>query len=506
MFVTCSSTAMASRSLVLSLLVLMTAPTADGQALCNIANRLSQFFPRAFSNRVTTLCRAWTSEAITTHSFSGVGIQSSVRGGVGENLLPVYSQTPQVCRSPVVRKEVRTLTDAEWRRFVNAVIQLKRTPQGQSNAYDEFAIIHNATTAPQAHFTAMFLPWHREYLFRFENALRQIDCSIAIPYWDVTLEAPLPEGRDSILWTDYYYGSSVGPVTSGPFRNWRIPPEVVQWVADTGVERGENFNYGDILYRTLGTQGGGFFPNDIVQEIFRARRFRELTWAVDPLLEAVHAGPHVFTGGHHAILLSASFDPIFWIYHSFIDCLWEEWRQNYQQADPETDYVTLDSELASDQELAPYARANAPMLPFGPPLRNSDGLRNIYTQRYYRCARRPTCSANSLDCGSPYLFCDTRSYSCVSQIQQGGNCTGFEGNSRACFSSVCCNGVCSASCGPPPREPVPAPGTDCDRTGCKINARDDYNRQRTSNNRPPTFMDHIRRLDNFVSNLERRIF
>ena len=29
-----------------------------------------------------------------------------------------------------------------------------------------------------------FLPWHRAYLIQFERALRSVDDSLSIPYWD----------------------------------------------------------------------------------------------------------------------------------------------------------------------------------------------------------------------------------------------------------------------------------------------------------------------------------
>ena len=57
---------------------------------------------------------------------------------------------------------------------------------------------------------------------RFEQRLREINPSLAIPYWDSTLDQGLPEPRDSILWTDDFLGNNDGPVTSGPFAYWPV--------------------------------------------------------------------------------------------------------------------------------------------------------------------------------------------------------------------------------------------------------------------------------------------
>ncbi len=42
--------------------------------------------------------------------------------------------------------------------------------------------------------------------FSIEFALRQVDPSVAIPYWDSSLDENLPNARDSIMWSSDFMG------------------------------------------------------------------------------------------------------------------------------------------------------------------------------------------------------------------------------------------------------------------------------------------------------------
>ncbi|VDN06474.1 unnamed protein product [Thelazia callipaeda] len=324
-----------------------------------------------------------------------------------------------------VRKEIRVLTDDERHRFFEAVRQLKA-----SGEYDRLAVIHKQVRG--AHSGPSFLPWHREFMKRMEIALRLIDPSVALPYWDSTLDYHLPNPQDSIMWSSFLMGEtdSLGRVINGPFAGFTTlegQPAITRRLGSEGhlftdqniAEVLAKNSIDGILAYTAPTQACPYPPN------FSA-------------LEYYHASVHIWVGGDMKPPRTSANDPVFYLHHSFVDYIMEQWRQIHQNR--------FQREQEYPEEITtcttPLHFANANMRPFN--LINRQGLSNAYTDYLYTYAPRPTCSRQQRNCGSKFLFCDFRNGSprCVTKIKLGKRCAEF-GGQDACYMGICTNGYCT---------------------------------------------------------------
>uniref|UniRef100_A0A6B2KZX3 Tyrosinase copper-binding domain-containing protein n=1 Tax=Arcella intermedia TaxID=1963864 RepID=A0A6B2KZX3_9EUKA len=202
---------------------------------------------------------------------------------------------------PRVRVSWHTITADQKQLYFDAVKALKA-----SGVYDKFARIHwEKTNADWAHGKYGFFPWHREFLWEFENAIRALGGKYAcynVPFWDWERDA----GREqtSVVVADFG-GMNSGCIKSGPFAGWTdFNKDCVQRKFDKTIFFVGEARTVDIITSSTsyGTTSG-----------FRAN-----------IEGAPHASVHNFFGGHMGSMMSAS-DPIFFIVHANVDRLWYLW-------------------------------------------------------------------------------------------------------------------------------------------------------------------------------------
>ncbi|KAH9495731.1 putative tyrosinase-like protein tyr-3 [Bulinus truncatus] len=261
------------------------------------------------------------------------GIQSSNRSNA--------KMKRQANNGPCVRKEYRMMTLNERRRYHNAVNTLKRDTSVAPNRHDAIGNIHTGVTNLLAHGGPGFFGWHRIYLWLYESALRQVDPSVCLPYWDSTLDNELTNPLRSSIWTEDYIGTPRGPVVNGPFAGWRIPG-------------------GGQLIRNVGVDGQLLNPDDI-QSVMTRSSYAEIVTSNatnSPFnLEVIHGGPHIYVGGTMSQLSTAAYDPLFFLHHAFVDYIFESFRERLRSigVNPETYPQVVSSYLYCVQ---PYEMVN----------------------------------------------------------------------------------------------------------------------------------------------------
>jgi tyrosinase len=224
-----------------------------------------------------------------------------------------------------VRKNQSKLTASERNLFVKAMLAIKRRGD-----YDDLVRIHTDrmtsdwdTGQPVGHIGPSFLPWHREYLIRLEQALQSIDPRVTIPYWNWTVD----RGRTSSPWTGSLLGGDGRPgdaqVTTGPFAystgNWTLNvrlddrPYLTRAMGQSTPTLPTGSDLSAVLART---------PYDASPwDTTPAGSFRN---GVEGFSAAAHNQVHVWVGGHMLTSVSPN-DPVFWMHHCFIDKCWADW-------------------------------------------------------------------------------------------------------------------------------------------------------------------------------------
>jgi tyrosinase len=259
-----------------------------------------------------------------------------------------------------VRQDAAELSSQAVERFTDALIELKTTTRSGSSLsiYDEFVAVHWAVTRlnpDNAHGRPAFLPWHREYLYRFEQELRNVDSGVALPYWnwsaiDGTTADGEPEFADvssqppewsptpvfDAIFSDDFLGGAGDPdsgaVTNGFYtrmddprtrtvEGWSLP----QVLAD---EAGG----GDTVFRRNTALNGSAWTgwqSRVEGQVIGASDYPSFRQRLE---SHPHNTGHTWTGGQMSRMISP-FDPLFWLHHAEVDRVWLHWQKAQVQDD-----------------------------------------------------------------------------------------------------------------------------------------------------------------------------
>lgn len=205
-----------------------------------------------------------------------------------------------------IRKEIRQLTASELLALRRAMAEFQR--RDGLNSFIDLGGYHGIPRRLCPHGSSLFLPWHRVYITQFEEALRTIDPSVTLPYWDWTsresLSSGIAEAHGNANYQEQNGSMQPNPLFSGP-----IEDRSRQTRRNPSQNTAQLASYGASVSLALERQS-----------------YTEFNTAI----EEPHGSVHVWVGGSRGDMSSvprAAYDPIFWSHHTNVDRQWAIWQR-----------------------------------------------------------------------------------------------------------------------------------------------------------------------------------
>ncbi|KAJ5115229.1 domain di-copper centre [Penicillium alfredii] len=284
-------------------------------------------------------------------------------------LAPVALSSPAPWRcnpsTVALRKEWGQFTRLERKAYISAIQCMQQKPKqlpasefpGVRNRFDDFVATHINYTL-QVHYSGLFLPWHRHYIWLWERAIRD-ECEYTgyLPYWNWPLwvdnlaASPLFDCSETSLSGDGEFDSSEedisnanitiprgtggGCVRCGPFKDMQIHmgPFSRNLVSLTEIPS-PGFEYNPRCFvRSLNLFVATHYTNaTLVDRLMASSDIVDFQTVVDHWparpdgVFGVHGGGHFSLGSTFQDLFASTQDPVFMLHHAMIDRLWAKWQ------------------------------------------------------------------------------------------------------------------------------------------------------------------------------------
>jgi len=267
------------------------------------------------------------------------------------------------------RREWGDLSKQERKAYTDAVLCLQSKPPltghlapGARSRFDDYVVVHMQQT-PINHDSTYFLPWHRYYMWHYENALRT-ECGYKgyQPYWNWGRYAADPENSPLFNGDDYSLSGNGLPVPHGgitvpgaPEGANIIPPGNGGGCVTSGPFKNHTINLGPRLQLAMTdiapnpqTDGLGYDPRCLRRDINKKAAVWTTTERIYELITenknmhwfqtvmegqfpegkyGVHAGGHfTISGDPGGDFYVSPADPAFYVHHTQLDRLWWIWQ------------------------------------------------------------------------------------------------------------------------------------------------------------------------------------
>jgi len=223
-----------------------------------------------------------------------------------------------------VRREIRSLSNAERQKYFDALWTIKRTPgdEGRKIYGDDFMnlnelVIKHAHAAldprcDQGHFGPAFIIFHRLFTWMMENVLLSVAPELlAAPYWNMDIDiAEYDNPDDSIIWSADWFGSAHPRpedgymVMDGYFAGWPIAKS-----KDVGADFENSYGYLRAPWNPLNTpnltriplmcESAHFLNGSLARTLECHSKDDFMGWysCLDNLSAGEHGQAHMWLGG-----------------------------------------------------------------------------------------------------------------------------------------------------------------------------------------------------------------
>jgi tyrosinase len=209
-----------------------------------------------------------------------------------------------------LRKSLRNLPDIEIKSLRTAYARMMEISDNRGYNYiagfhgvPGWYCWHHQRNTHLVQRARLFLPWHRAYLYRFEQAVQDQLAEVAIPWWDWSSDISRSEGIPKV------FSDKTSSGKPNPLYTFHMAVPSGRRPLDSNT------------VRALGNPADLPTPEEI-QNLYELTDFGDFNDG----LEDIHDRIHVWVGGSMAEVATAAYDPIFWSHHCMIDRIWWLWQ------------------------------------------------------------------------------------------------------------------------------------------------------------------------------------
>jgi tyrosinase len=226
------------------------------------------------------------------------------------------------------RRSVTKLSDSQLATLRQAFTAVQNL--SDDRGYQYHAGIHGLPLPKYckiAHGQALFLPWHRAYLYNFELALRDQVADAALAWWDWRVDRDIPA-----VYAEEQVGGLRNPLYSVRINDLALQ----QGLRDVDPNARILARYPDTA-RQPGLPDAPPLPTrQDIAGLMKIDQFLDF----QSQLEGFHNDVHVWVGGHMSDIPFAAYDPIFWAHHTMIDRIWRLWQLRHPHASPPAELLS----------------------------------------------------------------------------------------------------------------------------------------------------------------------